>query len=52
MVEFFVGKGGVLSKSELGHIPVTPLTGSMDHKAPRASFPLPSQVNPVDVHSQ
>ena len=39
-VEFFVGKGDVLLKSELGHKPVTPLTGLMDHKAPRASFPL------------
>ena len=40
-------------KIELGrHKPVTPLTGSMDYKALRASFPLPSQVNPVDLYSQ
>ena len=39
-------------KSELRHKPVTPLTGLMDPKAPRASFPLPSQVDPVDLYSQ
>ena len=53
VVEFFVGKGGEWMKSELGrHKPVTPLTGLMDHKAARGCFPLPSQANPVDVHSQ
>ena len=52
MVGRFVGKGAVLLKSELGHKPVTPLTGSMDLKAPRAGFPLPSQVDPVDLYSQ
>ena len=51
MVEVFVGKGGEWMKSELGHKPVTPLTGSMDHKARRASFPFPSQVNSVDLYS-